>query len=188
MSHYYRGLHSTPLPALMSADIALASVYTKSASILSQSALPPRHPGRARKLSEPIEPTPLRRRRSSAGSVSSRQTDGSDSDDPKGELGEKPSGPVRRRTQSFLPLGTQTKRKTSGSDLQSIDESSKKAVAAANSRTFRPAYMYVVVLVYTLLVLKFQSTFHLGLDFSLSHSALPFNPLAFKLVSLQLFF
>lgn len=156
VTHYYRGLHSTPLPALMSADIALASVYTKSASIHSQSSLPPRPPGRTRKFSEPIEPT-FQRRRSSIGSASSRQTDGSDSDDPKGELGEKPSGPVRRRTQSFLPIGTPTKRKTSNSDLQSIDESSKRAVAAANSRTFRPAYMYVV-LVYSR-VFWFHSTF-----------------------------
>ena len=129
----------------MSADIALASVYTKSASFHSQSSLPPRAPG-SRKLSEPSGLAPLKRRKSSVGSTP-RQLDGSDSDEPKQEIvGEKHSALLRRRTQSFLPVGNpimKQKRKMSGPELQSIDESSVKAVAAANTRTFRPAYMYV---------------------------------------------
>ena len=140
-----RGLHSTPLPALKSADIALASVYTKSASFHGQSSLPPRPPG-ARKLSEPTELTPLKRRKSSLGTSSSpRQPDGSDSDEPRQEVFEKPSALPRRRTQSFLPVGNpiaKQKRKMSGPELQSIDEASVKAVVSpANAKTFRPAYM-----------------------------------------------
>lgn len=126
----------------MSADIALASVYTKSASFHSQLSLPPRPPG-ARKLSEPTGLTPLKRRKSSAGTAS-RQPDGSDSDEPKQEVFEKPPALPRRRTQSFLPVGNpiaKQKRKMSGPELQSIDEARVKAVVPANTRTFRPAYM-----------------------------------------------
>ena len=127
----------------MSADIALASVYTKSASFHGHSSLPPRPPG-ARKLSEPTTLTPLKRRKSSVGTASSRQPDGSDSDEPKGEVFEKPSALPRRRTQSFLPVGNpiaKQKRKMSGPELQSIDEARVKAVVPANTRTFRPAYL-----------------------------------------------
>ena len=126
----------------MSADIALASVYTRSASFHGQSSLPPRPPG-ARKLSEPTALTPLKRRKASIGTAP-RQPDGSDSDEPKQEVVEKLSALPRRRTQSFLPVGNpimKQKRKMSGPDLQSKDEASMKAVAPVNTRTFRPAYM-----------------------------------------------
>lgn len=80
----------------------------------------------------------------------SRQPDGSDSDEPKHNILEKPPSSVaalaRSRTQSFLPLGNpkaKQKRKMSGPELQSINELSVRTAAAANNntRTFRPAYM-----------------------------------------------
>ena len=137
-----RGLHSTPLPALMSADIALASVYTKSASA---SSLPPPAPG-PRKLSEPIVGLPsLRRRKSSVGV--SKRPDGSDSDETGHDVAESSKNSptsYRRRARTMLPTGNpiiKHKRQVSGPEvLHSIDESSVRTVAPS-ARTFRPAYM-----------------------------------------------
>ena len=129
----------------MSADIALASVYTKSASSRSSSL----HPNTAsgRKLSDSGLPSPLRRPTVTSIDSSRQQQDGSDSDEGRHGVASKPVvAPLsRRRTQSFLPLGNplpRQKRKMSGPELQSIDEAGAKAAAAnSNARTFRPAYM-----------------------------------------------
>lgn len=145
-----RGLHSTQLPALVSADIALASVYTRSASF--RSSRPPRAV-RLRKLSEPgTSYSPLRGRKYSyADTGTSRQPDGSDSDEGRHDVIEnfkQSSVPQqRRKTQSFLPVGNQVtkqKRKFSVSEFQSNNEVSVKAGSGttnSNARTFRPAYM-----------------------------------------------
>lgn len=105
---------------------------------------------RSRKLSEPeARYSPLRGRKLSyAGPYTSRQPDGSDSDDGRNDAIENskpPAVPQRRRTQSFLPVGIPTaKQKQKVSAHESVNEVSvKTATAAANSntRTFRPAYM-----------------------------------------------
>ena len=141
-----RGLHSTQLPALVSADIALASVYTRSASF--RSSRPP-HTARSRKLSEPgIQYSPLRGRKSSYADIgTSRERDGSDSDEGRHDAIEN-FVPQRGRTQSFLPVGNQVakqKRKMSISEFQSDNEVCDKAASAASAnskaRTCRPAYM-----------------------------------------------
>ena len=142
-----RGLHTTPLPAMMSADIALASVYTRSASFRSSSLQANTTSGR--KLSDSGLTSPLRRPTLTSVNSSRQQQDGSDSDEGRHGVASKPEAvPLsRRRTQSFLPIGNplpRQKRKMSGPELQSIDEAGAKAVAAAansNARTFRPAYM-----------------------------------------------
>lgn len=130
---YYRGLPSTPLPSLNSADIALASLFTRRSSI--QLAPLPPTPSRNRKSSEPtVGSTPgIGRLRTSL------RPDSSDSDDPAVNVvinGSPNTG--RRRTQSLLSLKSPIKTKRRESVPQSQGASSSSQVSKGIPR---PPYM-----------------------------------------------